>query len=193
MELLLLVIGIVLFFGMHSVSIVAPGLRNAWAASLGANAWRGIYSLVSLAGFVLLVIGYSQARKAPVVLYLPPVGMRHVAFLLMLPVFPLILAAYLPGRIKAALKHPMLVAVKTWALAHLLANGMLADVLLFGGFLVWAVAARISLGRRPPRPMMMPLPAPSLRNDVIAVVAGLAIYVATLLWLHRALIGVPLV
>jgi len=119
--------------------------------------------------------------------------MRHVAFLLMLPVFPLILAAYLPGRIKAALKHPMLVAVKTWALAHLLANGMLADVLLFGGFLVWAVAARISLGRRPPRPMMMPLPAPSLRNDVIAVVAGLAIYVATLLWLHRALIGVPLV
>lgn len=193
MQMLLLLIGVVMFFGMHSFSIAAPGLRDAWAASWGANAWRTVYSLVSLAGLVLIIIGYAQARRAPVPLYVPPTGMRHVAFLLMLPVFPLLLAAYLPGRIKAKLKHPMLVAVKTWALAHLLANGMLADVLLFGGFLVWAVVVHISLGRRPPRPLMMPLPAPSLRNDVIAVVAGLGLYVATLLWLHRALIGVPLI
>src|SRR5690606_36420685 len=125
-------------------------------------------------------------------LYFPPVALRHLAFALILPVFPLIFAAYLPGRIKQKLKHPMLVAVKTWAVAHLLANGMQADVLLFGGFLVWAVSARISLGRRPQRPMMMPLPAPSVRNDVLAVLLGLAVYVLTVLWLHRVLTGVPL-
>jgi uncharacterized membrane protein len=188
----LLIIGLVLFLGIHSVSIVAPRRRDAWVASMGANAWRGLYSLVALAGFVLIVIGYAKARRAPVPLYFPPAGLRHVAFVLMLPVFPLVFAAYLPGRIQQALKHPMLVAVKTWALAHLLANGMLADVLLFGSFLAWAVIDRISLGRRPPRPMMMPLPRPSVGNDILAVVLGLALYVATVLWLHRALIGMPL-
>lgn len=192
MQMLLLLIGLVLFFGVHSISIVAPARRDVWAGMLGVNAWRAIYSLVSIAGLVLLVIGYAQARRYPVPLYFPPAGFRHLAFALMLPVFPLIFAAYLPGRIKQKLKHPMLVAVKTWAVAHLLANGMLADVLLFGGFLVWAVAARISLGRRPPRPLMMPLPAPSVRNDVIAVALGVAVYVATVFGLHRVLTGVPL-
>jgi uncharacterized membrane protein len=189
----LLIVGLILFLGVHSVAIFAPGMRDAWAAAMGLNAWRGLYSLVSLAGFVLLLIGYGQARLEPTVLYVPPLWLRHVAFALMVPVFPLIVAAYLPGRIKARLKHPMLSAVKIWALAHLLANGMLADVLLFGGFLVWAVADRISFKRRVQRPLMMPLPAPSVRNDVLAVVLGLGLYVAVLLWLHRVLIGVPLV
>lgn len=192
MQMLLLLIGLVLFFGVHSISIVAPARREVWAAAMGVNAWRAVYSLLSLGGLVLLVVGYAQARRYPVPLYFPPVALRHLAFALMLPVFPLIFAAYLPGRIKQKLKHPMLVAVKTWAVAHLLANGMLADVLLFGGFLVWAVSARISLGRRPQRPMMMPLPAPSVRNDVLAVLLGLAVYVLTVLWLHRVLTGVPL-
>ena len=192
MQMLLLLIGLVLFLGVHSISMVAPARREVWAAAMGVNAWRALYSLLSLAGFVLLVIGYVQARRYPVPLYFPPPGLRHLAFALMLPVFPLLFATYLPGRIKEKLKHPMLVAVKTWALAHLLANGMLADVLLFGGFLVWAVSARISLGRRPQRPLMMPLPAPSVRNDILAVVLGLAVYVVTVLWLHRVLTGVPL-
>lgn len=192
MQMLLLLIGLVLFFGVHSISILAPARREVWAAAMGVNAWRGVYSLLSLAGLVLLIVGYAQARRYPVPLYFPPVALRHLAFALMLPVFPLIFAAYLPGRIKQKLKHPMLVAVKTWAVAHLLANGMLADVLLFGGFLVWAVSARISLGRRPPRPMMLPLPAPSVRNDVLAVLLGLGVYVLTVLWLHRVLTGVPL-
>jgi uncharacterized membrane protein len=189
----LLILGLILFLGVHSIAIVSVATRDHWAAALGVNAWRGLYSLVSLAGFVLLVIGYVHARREPTLIYASPLWMRHVTFLLMLPVFPLILAAYLPGRIKATLKHPMLAAVKIWALAHLLANGMLADLLLFGGFLVWAVASRISLKRRTPRPMMMPLPAPSPWNDVLAVVLGLAIYVAVLLWLHRLLVGMPLV
>jgi uncharacterized membrane protein len=154
----------------------------------GETPWKGLYTLVAVAGFVLLVIGYGIARQSPVVLYSPPVWTRHLALLLMLPVFPLLLAAYLPGRIKAAARHPMLVAVKLWALAHLLANGTLADVLLFGAFLAWAVADRISVKRRAPRAV----PGAPARpvNDVIAVVGGLAIYAAFVLWLHRALIGV---
>jgi uncharacterized membrane protein len=188
----LLILGLVLFLGVHSIAIVSVAARDHWAAALGLNAWRGLYSLLSLAGFILLVIGYAEARQAPVLLYVPPGWMRHVVFALMLPVFPLLIAAYLPGRIKARLKHPMLAAVKIWALAHLLANGMLADVLLFGGFLLWAVVARVSFKRRVQK-LMMPLPKPSGRNDAIAVVLGLALYVLTLFWLHRLLVGVPLV
>ncbi len=184
----LLILGLALFLGVHSVSIVAPQWRDAQAARLGENAWKGIYTLLSLAGFALIVIGYGQARQAPLVLYAPPVALRHVAALLMLPVFVLLLAAYLPGRIKAAAKHPMLAATKLWAVAHLLANGNLADVLLFGGFLAWAVADRISMKHRVQRPLPG---APAGRfNDLIAVLAGLALYALFITVGHRWLIGV---
>jgi len=184
----MLVLGLVLFLGMHSISIVAPSLRQRALAKLGEGGWKGLYSLLSLAGFVLLVRGFGLARHAPVVLYSPPPVLRHVTFLLMLPVFPLIFAAYLPGRIRSAMKHPMLAAVKLWAFAHLLSNGTLADVVLFGGFLIWAVLDRISLKRRPPQALRT-APAGPL-NDTIAVVLGLAVYAAFILWLHRWLIGV---
>jgi uncharacterized membrane protein len=186
----LLSIGLVLFLGIHSLSIFAPAARERLVAMLGRNGWRGVHSLLSLVGLVLIVVGYGQARLAPVVLYSPPLWMRHVTFTLLLPVFPLILAAYLPGRIKAALQHPMLVAVKVWAFAHLLSNGMLADVLLFGGFLAWAVADRISLKRRASSLSISAALRPW--NDVLAVLLGLALYAVTLLWLHRAVIGMPL-
>ena len=183
-----LILGLAVFLGMHSVSIVAPASRDRWAAALGTGAWRGLYSLVSLAAFVALIHGYGLARLAPVVLYVPPAWLRYVAWVLMLPVFPLLFAAYLPGRIQRTVKHPMITAVKAWALAHLLVNGALADVLLFGGFLAWAVADRISLKRRVPRPVgMAPL---SPWNDTLAVVGGLLVYGLTVLWLHRLLIGV---
>ncbi len=184
----LLILGLVLFLGIHSISIVATGWRDAQAARLGENAWKGIYTLLSLAGFVLIVIGYGQARQEPVVLYVPPVALRHVAALLMLPVFVLLVAAYMPGRIQSAAKHPMLVATKLWATAHLLANGTLADVLLFGGFLAWAVADRISMKRRTQRPLPG---APAGRfNDAVALVLGLALYVGFVAFGHRWLIGV---
>jgi uncharacterized membrane protein len=186
----LLILGLVLFLGIHSVSIVAPAARDRWAAAMGANAWRGLYSLISIAGFVLLIYGYGVARQSPVLLYTPPLWLRHVAFALMLPAFPLLFATYFPGRIKVAVKHPMLIAVKTWALAHLLVNGMLADVLLFGGFLAWAVADRISLKRRVARPVSTAPMSPW--NDLIAVIGGLALYAVTVLWLHRVVTGVPL-
>ena len=184
-----LLLGLLLFLGIHSISIFAPAARDRWAASMGANLWRALYSILSIIGFVLLIRGYAAARLDPVVLYVPPGWTRHVVMLLMLPVFVMLFAAYLPGRIRSALKHPMLVAVKLWAVAHLLANGMLADVLLFGGFLAWAVLDRISLKRRVQRPITA---APASRwNDLAAVVLGLAAYAAFVLWLHRQLIGVP--
>ena len=186
--MLYLIIGLVLFLGAHSVEIFSSTFRANAVARMGERPWKGLYTLISIAGFILIIWGYGQARQDPILLYAPPVWMRHLSALIMLPVFPLILAAYLPGRIKAALKHPMLAGVKFWALAHLLANGMLADVLLFGSFLAWAVADRISFKRRVMRPIHTA--PPDKMNDVIAVVAGLAIYVAFVLWLHTWMIGV---
>lgn len=186
-----LILGLVIFLGVHSVSIAAEPWRDRMANRLGEWTWKGLYSVIAIIGFVLIIHGYGLARLDPTWLYMPPLWMRHVSFLLLLPVFPLLLAAYFPGRIQATLKHPMLVAVKLWALAHLLTNGTAADVLLFGSILAWAVADRISLKRRTPRPI--PALPRSRWNDAVAVAGGLVIYVAFVLWLHRILIGMPLV
>jgi uncharacterized membrane protein len=189
--MLVLLVGLVVFLGIHSVSIVAPGWRSATIARLGEQPWKGIYSVVSAVGIVLVVVGYGIARRSPVVVYTPPTMLRHLALLVMLPVFPLFFAAYLPGRIKSAAKHPMLLSVKLWAVAHLLANGTLADLVLFGGFLVWAVADRISVKRRTPEQAhAVPGAPPRPANDAIALVGGLAVYAIFLLWGHRWLVGV---
>ncbi|MCF7983722.1 MAG: NnrU family protein [Thiohalocapsa sp.] len=189
--MLLLIIGLALFLGVHSVSIVDQSRRDRAVERIGAIPWKLAYGLIAAAGLVLIVIGYGDIRQSgeAILLYSPPVWMRHVSLLLLVPVFPLLLAAYLPGRIQRATKHPMLLAVKFWALAHLLSNGTLADLLLFGGFLAWAVADRISLKRREPPPV--PAAPAGKWNDLIAVGAGLAIYVAFILGLHQWLIGVP--
>ena len=150
--------------------------------------WKAAYGIISLVGIVLVIRGYADARLDPVYLYIPPTWLRHLAALLLLPVFVLFLAPYLPGRIKTAAKHPQLVAVKLWAVAHLLVNGTVADVVLFGAFLAWAVADRISLKRRVSRPV--PGAPASPMNDVILVAVGLGAYVAFALWLHVAWIGV---
>jgi uncharacterized membrane protein len=183
-----LVLGLLIFLGIHSVSIAAPQWRDAQLALRGEAVWKGLYTAVSVAGFALIVVGYGLARQSPTVLYTPPTGLRHLALLVMLPVFPLLFAAYLPGRIQRAAQHPMLLATKLWATAHLLANGTLADVLLFGGFLVWAVADRISVKRRPHRPVPGAPPRPA--NDLIAVAGGLVVYALFVGGLHRWLFGV---
>lgn len=185
----LLILGLVLFLGIHSVAIAAPGWRDAQLARRGEAVWKGGYSIVSLVGLVLLIYGYGLARQSPVVLYTPPAALRHLALLLMLPVFPLLFAAYLPGRIQRAARHPMLLAVKLWASAHLLANGTLADVLLFGSFLLWAIADRIAVKRRA-QPRHTPGAPPSKANDAIALVGGLAVYALFILGAHRWLFGV---
>jgi uncharacterized membrane protein len=186
--MLLLLLGLVLFLGAHSVSIVAADWRGRTIARIGDTGWKLGYSVISVVGLVLIVLGYAAARQDPLLLYLPPVWLRHVSLLLMVPVFPLLFAAYLPGRIRRTAKHPMLLAVKIWAVAHLLANGTLADVLLFGGLLAWAVADRISLKRRPQPPV--PEAPASKWNDWIALGGGLGLYVAFILGLHRWLFGV---
>jgi uncharacterized membrane protein len=185
----ILIVGLVVFLGTHSVSIVASGWRNRTAARIGEQTFQGIYSVFSIVGFVLIIWGYGLARQEPVVLYAPPAWLRHLVLLLMVPVFPLLLATYLPGRIKATIGHPMLMVVTVWSFAHLLANGMLADIILFGSILLWSVLDRLSMTWRKPPPV--PGAPPSKRNDLIAVVAGLALYAVFVLWLHRWLIGVP--
>ena len=185
----MLLLGLVLFIGVHSVAIVNAAWRERMIARLGEWPWKGLYSLIAIAGFVLMVWGYGLARQQPVPLYSPPDWLRGVALVLLLPVFPLLLATYLPGRIQTAARHPMLAAVKLWALAHLLVNGMLADVLLFGALLAWAVADRVSLQRRTP-PSVPRLPAWKA-NDAIALLGGLALYGTFTGGLHAWLIGVP--
>jgi uncharacterized membrane protein len=182
-----LIIGLALFLGIHSIALAAPDLRRRSVVRMGEGPWKGLYAAVSAVGLALIVYGFHLARQSPVVLYTPPEWMRYVTVLLMLPVFPLLIAAYLPGRIKSATKHPMLAAVKFWALAHLLANGTLADVLLFGGFLAWAVMDRISLKRRV---QTVPGVSPGRFNDAIAVVLGLGFYVLFIAWAHMRLFGV---
>jgi len=184
----LLILGLALFLGVHSVGILAPTWRERMVARLGLMPWRGLYALISLVGLVLMAWGYGQSRLDPIGLYAPPIWTRHLALLLLVPIFPLLLATYLPGRISATVKHPMLTAVKLWALAHLLANGNLADVVLFGSLLAWAIADRVSLKRR----TMPPVPSTPAgkANDWIALAAGLLLYVAFLGGLHLWLIGV---
>ena len=183
-----LIAGLLLFFALHSISIIAPDWRDAMVQRLGEGTWKGLYSLLSAAGLTLMIVGFAHARVDAAVLYVPPAGLRYLTFLLMLPVFPLLLAAYLPGRIQSRTRHPMLAALKLWAAAHLLAIGALPDVLLFGAFLAWAVLDRISVKRRPPRARSAP---PTMRyGDLLAVVVGLGLYVLFVLKLHALIIGV---
>jgi len=188
-----LIVGIVLFFGGHSAAIVAPSWRNAMVERLGAIPWKALYAVVALVGIVLLVKGYGELRWTSTVLYTPPEWLRHVGMLLLLPVFPLLIATYLPGRVQSAVGHPMLLAVKIWALSHLLMNGRVVDVVLFGAFLAWGVADRIAVKRRTAWPAAAPVLPATTVNDAIVIVGGLAVYVAFVLWLHAWLIGVAVI
>lgn len=187
--MLQLALGLLLFLGVHSVAIVAPRWRERTVLRMGPAAWRMLYAVLSAAGLLLVISGFPVARAAAPTLYVPAHWMHGVARVLMFPVFPLLLAAYLPGRIKSMAKHPMLAAVKLWACAHLLANGSAADVLLFGSFLAWAVFDRISVKHRA-APRATPGAPPSRWNDAIAIVVGVLVYVAMLKWAHLALFGV---
>lgn len=182
----LLIVGIIAFLGLHLLPTVA-GLREKLVGRLGENGYKALFSLLSVASFVLLVWGFA---KAPVIqVWSPPAWTQWVAVVLMLPAFIFLVAAYVPGRIKTTLKHPFLVAIKTWALAHLIANGDLASIILFGSFLAYAAYDRVTLKRREERGLItVPATGPP-RNDAIAVVLGVALYVAFLLWLHPLLIG----
>jgi uncharacterized membrane protein len=185
-----LVLGLVLFLGVHSVRIVADDWRSQTVARIGANRWKAAYSAVSLFGFLLIICGFSQARLMPMQLWSPPIGMRHLAWLLTWLAFVLLVAAYVPGNaIKAWLHHPMVLAVKAWALAHLLANGNLAHVVLFGSFLVWAVFS-FSAARRRDRAAATRYPPGRLMPTVMTVVVGTLAWAGFAMWLHGWWIGI---
>jgi uncharacterized membrane protein len=185
-----LIAGLVIFLGVHSVRIFADGWRTQTLARMGEGAYKGIYSLLSIAGFALIIYGFGLARETPVVLWTPPVGLRHAASLLTLIAFVFLTAAYVPRNgIKARFHHPMVLGVKFWALAHLLANGQLAQVLLFGSFLAWAVLDFIACRRRD-RATGAQYAAGSLSMTVVTLVAGGLAWMAFALHLHGWLIGI---
>ncbi|MFA5951246.1 MAG: NnrU family protein [Hyphomicrobium sp.] len=189
-----LILGLVLFFAVHLVP-ASPSLRQGLAARFGENAYKAVFSLVSLAGLVLIVMGYHKLQIMPgknELIWDPPAWTRHIAFLLMLPALILLVASQVPSRIRTASKHPMLVAIKLWALAHLLVNGDLGSILLFGSFLAYAVFDRISVKRRGASGPLGARTAGPM-NDVIVVVLGVALYAFMMFWGHAALIGVPIV
>jgi len=186
----LLILGLVLFLGVHSVRIVADGYRSDFIAKRGLGAWKGLYSIASLAGFVLIVWGYGQARAQPVLLWAPIPGAAHAAALLTLLSFVLLAAKDVPGNgIKARVHHPMVLGVKVWAFAHLLANHTLADLLLFGSFLVWAIAS-FAAARRRDRAAGTTYPPGRLSRTLLTVAAGVSVWAVFAFWLHGWLIGV---
>jgi len=185
-----LILGLLMFLGMHSTRIFAEGWRSQVIARRGEGAWKGLYTVVSLVGFGLIIWGYGQARLAPQVLWASPVWTRHLASLLVLVALVLLAAAYVPGNaIKSRLHHPMVLGVKVWALAHLLANNTVADLLLFGGFLVWAVLDFRSARQRD-RAAGTVYRAGRAGATVLTVGLGVLLWAVFAFWLHTLLFGV---
>ncbi|HET6431397.1 NnrU family protein [Dyella sp.] len=186
----MLILGLLLFLGVHSIRVFADAWRTRRIGRLGLKRWKGLYALVSIAGFVLLVWGFGLARQHPVVVWVPPLALRHLNALFTLVAFVLLAAAYVPGNaIKARIGHPMLAAVTLWALGHLLAAGMLHDVLLFGAFLLWAVVDFI-VSRRRDRVAGVTHPTGPAVRTVLTVVIGVAAWALFAFVLHRPLVGV---
>lgn len=191
--MLLFIVGLVLFIGVHLVRVVAPGLRTSVIESRGAMAWKGLYSVASLITFALLVYGYSEARLSAsnILIWSPPKWTAHLNMTLMLFAIIFLVASQVPaGRIARAVKHPMVLGVKIWALAHLLVNGTLVDMILFGAFLAWGVILRINYARGQRAGTLMPRAFVSGRYDAIVLVISAVVYVAILMFLHEYIIGV---
>ena len=186
----MLIAGLVLFLGVHSARVFAESARTRFIAERGAGTWKGLYTVVSLLGFALIVWGYGAARQQPTVLWISPLWTRHLAGLLMLLAFVLIVATYVPGNaIKARLHHPMVLSVKVWALAHLLANNTLADLLLFGSFLVWAVLS-FRAARARDRVGAVVYPPGRAGPTVVTVIVGVVAWAVFAFWAHGWLFGV---
>lgn len=186
-----LVLGLVLFLGVHSVRIFADDWRTRQLKARGEGPYKGIYSLLSLLGFGLIIYGFGVARETPVVLWVPPVALRHVAALLLLAAFVLLAAAYVPGNaLKARVHHPMVLGVKTWALAHLLATGRLETVVLFGAFLLWAVLNFSAARKRDRAQGGAAVVTVSTAATVLAVGVGVGAYAVFAVVLHGMLIGI---
>jgi uncharacterized membrane protein len=184
-----LILGLVLFLGVHSLRIVADGWRARQIARLGLKRWKALYAVLAIAGFVLICWGFGLARQQPLLLYVPPLWLRHFDALFTLVAFVLLAAARVPRNgIKAWLHHPQVLAVMVWALGHLLATGMLHDVVLFGAFLLWSMVL-FAASRQRDRRAGTVYPAGTLRGTVLAVVVGVVAWAVFARWLHLWLIG----
>ena len=185
-----LILGLVIFLGLHSLRIFANDWRNRHFARLGEMRWKALYSVVAIVGFVLICWGFGLARQQPVLLYVPPLWLRHLNALFTLVAFVLFAAARVPGNhFKAKFGHPQVLGVKVWAVGHLLATGMLDDVVLFGAFLAWAIVL-FAVSRRRDRLAGTTYPAGTLKGDAISVAAGLVLWALFAFLLHQWLIGV---
>jgi uncharacterized membrane protein len=190
--LLVMIVGLVLFLGVHTLTTQRK-LRARFVAAMGESGYKIGYALVSLAGLALIVWGFSHYRASGwIPVWSPPKALKHLNTALMLPAVIMVAAAYLRGRIYATLKHPMLAGVKLWAFGHLLANGDLGGIILFGSFLAWAVFDRISLKGRTD-PGAPPIPVGGVTNDLIAVAVGIVAYLALAFAFHPVVIGVPVI
>ncbi len=186
-----LILGLALFLGIHSVRIVADGWRARFIAARGPMTWKGLYSVIAIAGFVLICAGFGQALQQPVVLWSPPGWTHHVAAPLTLLAFLLVTAAYVPANgIQSRVEEPMVLGVKCWALGHLLANGTLADVVLFGSFLAWSVFDFRAAKQRRRAGMAPTIAAPRATRTVATLVVGVLAWTLFAFHLHRLLIGV---
>jgi uncharacterized membrane protein len=187
-----MILGLVLFFGVHTLT-TRREVRAGVIASMGASGYKIGFAVAALSGLVLIVWGFARYRATGMwEVWTPPTALKHVTVALMLPAVILVVAAFIRGRIYSTLKHPMLAGVKLWAAAHLLANGDLGSIILFGSFLGWAVFDRISLKTRADAGAP-PIPVGGLGNDLIAVAVGLVAYLALALVFHPVVIGVPVV
>jgi uncharacterized membrane protein len=185
-----MIVGLVLFIGAH-VFTTRRGARASAIASLGEGSYKVVYSMVALVGLVLIVWGFAHYRgEGWQDIWMPPRSLRHLNIALMLPAVILVVSAYIRGRIYAAVKHPMLAGVKLWAFGHLLANGDLGGIILFGSILAWAVFDRISLKRRTD-PGAPPIPVGGIGNDLIAIVVGIIAYLALAFAFHPVVLGIP--
>lgn len=188
--MIILISGLFLFLGIHSIRIFADDWRTTQIKGMGAMPWKGLYSILSVAGFLLIIWGFSIARSTPLILWSPPTWTRHLAAVLMLLAFLFLVAAYVPGnRLKAMVGHPMVVATKTWAAAHLLANGTLADVILFGSFLIWAIAD-FAVSRRRDRAAGISYPAIGIGRDGLVIGIALVAFLLFARFGHQWLFGV---
>ncbi len=184
------IFGLVIFLGAH-VFVTMRDRRAALVARIGEWPYRGLFSVVAIVGILLIAYGFADYRSAGmIVLWNPPSWTRHIVVILMWPASIMVAAAYIPGNIKRVLKHPMLAGVKTWAFAHLCANGDLGGIILFGAVLAWAVFDRITLKRRAD-PGAPPIPVGGTKNDIIAIIVGTIIYLALGFVFHPIVIGVP--
>jgi uncharacterized membrane protein len=189
--MIFLIVGLLLFITNHSLRLVAPQWRQRFIDNYGANTWKVLYSLFSLLALLLMIYGYGQSRADPVFLWSPPLATRHPAILLTWFAFILLAASGVKGNlIKARVGHPMYAGVKVWAFAHLIANGRLGDLVLFGTLMLWAVAG-FSISRRRDRLAGIAYPAGNAGRTVLTVVAGTVAWAIFTFWLHRLLIGVP--